>query len=189
MNAPRRVPRPHWLFALLLAFALVAHPQSETGGTVSGLVKDGGGRLFPALITLRNVANGAEIKMLSDRKGNFRFPEVAPGLYAVRVNAPVAHEPWRFRGMAGTVLNGFTLAASGEWRTGLPYTMRTTGSIPAPSCSYYNWLAAGGPSGGPNCLKAVSEPNGVITDEEVPISGLGASLNGSGGEDLIPPVG
>ncbi|MBB6146895.1 hypothetical protein HNQ77_004876 [Silvibacterium bohemicum] len=101
----------------------------------------------------------------------------------------IAHEPWRLRGLAGRMFNGFTLAATGEWRTGLPYTMRTLGSIPAPSCSYYDWLAAGGPNGGPNCLKAVTQPNGVITDGNVPISGLGASLNGSGGEDLIAPVG
>ena len=101
----------------------------------------------------------------------------------------VAHEPWRFGGMTGTILNGFTLAATGEWRSGLPYSMRTTGSIPTPSCSYYNWLVAGGANGGANCLKAVTQPNGVITDEYVPIAGLGASLNGSGGEDLIAPVG
>jgi hypothetical protein len=101
----------------------------------------------------------------------------------------VMHEPWRLRGFAGNMLNGFTLAAAGEWRTGLPYTMRTTGSIPTPSCSYYDWLVAGGPNGGPNCLKAVSQPNGVITDEQVPIPGLGASLNGSGGEDMVAPVG
>jgi Carboxypeptidase regulatory-like domain len=101
----------------------------------------------------------------------------------------VAHEPWRFRGMTGTILNGFTLAATGEWRSGLPYSMRTTGPVPTPSCSYYNWLVAGGPNGGGNCLKAVTQPNGVITDERVPIPGLGASLNGSGGEDLIAPVG
>jgi hypothetical protein len=101
----------------------------------------------------------------------------------------VAHEPWRFRGLAGKMLNGFTLAAAGEWRTGLPYSMRTVGPVPTPSCSYYNWLAAGGPNGGGNCLKAVTQPGGVITDEDVPIPGLGGSLNGSGGEDLIAPVG
>ena len=101
----------------------------------------------------------------------------------------VAHEPWRFRGLSGKILNGFTLAGTGEWRTGLPYSMRTTGSIPTPSCSYYNWLVAGGPAGGSSCLQVVTQPGGVITDEHVPIPGLGASLNGSGGEDLIAPVG
>jgi hypothetical protein len=35
----------------------------------------------------------------------------------------------------------------------------------------------------------VNQPGGVITGTYVPISGLGASLNGSGGEDLIAPVG
>lgn len=32
--------------------------------------------------------------MLSDRKGNFRFAEVAPGNYAVRINTP-GFAPWR----------------------------------------------------------------------------------------------
>jgi hypothetical protein len=99
VNDPHRIPRPHWLLLLLLASTLTAHSQSDTGGTVAGLVKDGGGRLFPALITLRNVANGAEIQMLSDRKGNFRFPEIAPGLYSMRVNAP-GFAPWRATNVA-----------------------------------------------------------------------------------------
>ena len=117
-----------------------------------------------------------------------RIPQLATFLLLLSM-CIVAHEPWRRRGLAGRVFNGYTLATTGEWRTGLPYTMRTTGSIPAPSCSYYNWLIAGGPNSGPNCLKAVNQPGGVITDEEVPITGLGASLNGSGGEDLLAPVG
>jgi len=99
----------------------------------------------------------------------------------------VAHEPWRFEGFAGRLLNGYTLATAGEWRTGLPYTMRTTGAIPALSCSYEEWLNAGGPNGGANCA-AINDP-GVILGSAVSISGLGASLNGSGGDNRIPQVG
>lgn len=73
---------------------LPASPQSDTGGSVAGVVKDAGGRLFMSLITLRNTANGSESQMLSDRKGNFRFAEVAPGNYAVRINTP-GFAPWR----------------------------------------------------------------------------------------------
>lgn len=99
----------------------------------------------------------------------------------------VAHEPWRFSGFARTLLNGYTLAVAGEWRTGLPYTMRTTGAIPALACSYEEWLNAGGPNGGSNCA-AINDP-GVILGTAVSISGLGASLNGSGGDNRIPEVG
>ena len=103
--------------------------------------------------------------------------------------AVVLREPWRLRGAAGQFFGGFALAATGDWRSGLPYSMRTAGAIPTPSCSYVDWLIAGGPNGGANCLKAVQQPNGVIVGSSVPIAAIGASLNGSGGEDFIPGVG
>jgi hypothetical protein len=90
-----RTLRPHCVsLFLILSLSSTLCAQSDTGGSIAGLVKDVGGRLFPALITLRNTANGSESQMLSDRKGNFRFAEVAPGNYAVRVNAP-GFAPWR----------------------------------------------------------------------------------------------
>jgi Carboxypeptidase regulatory-like domain len=101
----------------------------------------------------------------------------------------VAHVPWRFNGFAGSLLNGYMLSTYGEWRTGLPYTMRTMGSVPVSECSYQEWLQAGGPNGGANCVISTINPGGVITGTGVPIPGIGASLNGSGGEDLIPQVG
>lgn len=102
----------------------------------------------------------------------------------------VLREPWRPRGGMGLFLGGYTLAATGAWRTGLPYSMRSAGSTPTPSCSYQDWLIAGGATGhGGDCLKAVTQPNGVIVGAAVPIAGLGPGLNGSGGEDLILPIG
>ena len=106
----------------------------------------------------------------------------------------VAREPWRLRGPAGMMFGGYSLAAAGAWHTGLPYSMRTEGTVPTPSCSYENWLNAGGATGdGANCLKAVQQPDETLTNNtagmSVPIAGLGPSLNGSGGEDLIPPIG
>ncbi|MFP5229701.1 MAG: carboxypeptidase regulatory-like domain-containing protein [Acidobacteriota bacterium] len=106
----------------------------------------------------------------------------------------VLREPWRLEGPAGLLLGGYSLAGAGAWRTGLPYTMRTLGGVPTPSCSYANWLNAGGATGdGPNCLQAVSQPDATFTDNTagmaVPIASLGGSLNGSGGEDLIPAIG
>jgi hypothetical protein len=92
------------------------------------------------------------------------------------------------------MFGGYSLASAGAWRTGLPYSMRTMGGTPTPSCSYANWLNAGGATGdGANCLKVVMQADETFTNNTagmaVPIPSLGASLNGSGGEDLIPPIG
>jgi hypothetical protein len=106
----------------------------------------------------------------------------------------VMREPWRLRGPAGMMFGGYSLAAAGAWRTGLPYSMRTVGGTPTLSCSYENWLDAGGATGnGANCLKAVTQADETFTNNTagmaIPIPSLGGSLNGSGGEDLIPPIG
>lgn len=105
--------------------------------------------------------------------------------------AVVLRTPWHLHGTAESLLGGYALAATGDWHKGLPYTMRTLGPVPAPACSYQNWLIAGGASsGGANCLKAVQQPGGVIVNgAPVPIASLGTSLNGAGGEDLIPGIG
>ena len=106
--------------------------------------------------------------------------------------AVVAREAWRPRGATGAFLGGYTLAATGDWRTGLPFSMRTAGSIPSPSCSYQDWLSAGGATGnGADCLKIVQQPNATFDagTVSVPVASLGSSLNGSGGEDLILPIG
>jgi hypothetical protein len=103
--------------------------------------------------------------------------------------AVVVREPWRPR---SALFGGYSLSAVGEWRTGLPYSMRTVGPAPTPSCSYQDWLNAGGATGdGANCLRVVQQPNAVLEEPgtAVRIPSLGPSLNGSGGEDLIPLIG
>jgi hypothetical protein len=97
----------------------------------------------------------------------------------------IAQTPWHFRGLAGALFNGYSLGTSGEWRTGLPYSMRTTGAIPAPSCSYQEYLEYG-----TSC--ASISMSGVIlggANSGARISGLGASLNGYGGNNILPQVG
>ena len=111
--------------------------------------------------------------------------EHGPSNFDVRQRAAggvVLHEPWQFRHIARKLFNGYTLAASGEWRTGLPYSMRTTGSIPSPACSYLEYLQSG-----QDCA-AINDP-GVIIGSTVSIPGLGANLNGSGGDNFLPQVG
>lgn len=118
---------------------------------------------------------------------NYDVRQRVAGGFAVR-------EPWRLHGPAGMLLGGYALAGTGAWRTGLPWSMRTMGGAPTPSCSYENWLNAGGATGdGANCLQAVTQPDETFTDNTagmaIPMASLGDSLNGSGGEDLIPPIG
>src|ERR1700749_83185 len=82
---------------LCLFFSSILHlapAQSATGGSVAGQITGPSGNSFRALVTLRNIATGTQLQPLSDARGTFRFPEVAPGNYAVRVNAPGA-APWR----------------------------------------------------------------------------------------------
>lgn len=91
MNDRHGIVRPPWIALLLLLLAIAFHlasPQSGTGGSVAGQVADSGGRLFAALVTLRNTATGSQSQMLCDHNGNFRFAELAPGAYSVRVSAP-----------------------------------------------------------------------------------------------------
>jgi hypothetical protein len=71
--------------------------------------------------------------------------------------ATVLYEtPWKLHNWAGTLADGWSAAAVGQYRSGLPFTMRTGGSIPG----FYNDL-------------------GQLVD------GIGPSINGSGGDNRI----
>ena len=72
--------------------------------------------------------------------------------------------PWKLSGLIGTFLNGFAASPTLSAQTGLPFTMRTAGSIPD--------------------LHFVDELNRLQVQ-----SGLGYSINGSGGDNRIPGVG
>lgn len=131
--------------------------------------------------SLSHVYDPANLK-LERGTSNFDIRQRASGGVIARV-------PWRINGFFGRLVNGYMLSTLGSWRTGRPYTLRTEGGVPTPLCSNYDWLAAGGPNGGSNCLQDVTTPGGVITDGARPVPGLGPSLNGSGGQDLIPQIG
>ncbi len=81
----------------------------------------------------------------------------------------VAHTPWRIHGFWGYLANGYLVAPVVELRTGLPFTMRTTGSVPSLECSYQQFLL------------------GICPATRV--SWLGSGINGSGGDNRIPAVG
>jgi len=102
----------------------------------------------------------------------------------------ILRTPWRFEGFFAPLLNGYMLSSSGSWRTGLPYSMRTTGSIPVSECSYEQYEQYGGVySGGANCVTSTVNSGGVILGAGVPIPAIGASLNGSGGQPILPQIG
>jgi len=73
----------------------------------------------------------------------------------------VAYEaPWKLRGMAGKLGNGWMLSGVGQARSGLPYTMRTSGSLAK-----------------------------KFTTTGAAIVGLGPGMNGSGGDNRVYGVG
>ena len=76
----------------------------------------------------------------------------------------VLKTPWHVHGLLGLAANGFELAPTAEVRDGLPYSMQTSGSIPA--MHYID----------------------TVNRKEI-LSGLGASINGSGGANRIAEVG
>jgi len=69
--------------------------------------------------------------------------------------------PWKLHGLAGRLANGWMLSGTGQFRSGMPYTMRTSGSL--------------------------AEEFNVATG--VAIVGLGPGMNGSGGDNRVYGVG
>ena len=76
----------------------------------------------------------------------------------------VARVPWHVHGFWGKLVNGYSLAPVVELRTGLPFSMRTTGAVPT--------------------LEYLDSVN--RTEK---LTGLGPSINGSGGDNRIAAVG
>jgi hypothetical protein len=70
-------------FVAVLAMALPAAAQ-ETRGSIEGLVKDGTGGVLPG-VTVQAVqrSTSAKASAVTDANGIYRFPSLAPGVYAV----------------------------------------------------------------------------------------------------------
>ena len=93
--------------------------------------------------------------------------EYGPSNFDVRQRVTgylLMRSPFRAHGLAGTLVNGYAVAPTLSAQTGLPFTMRSGGSIPA--------------------LRYYDSVNRLETQ-----SGLGYSINGSGGDNRIPGVG
>ena len=68
-------------FALLVAVPAVAQ---ETRGSIEGVVKDTTGGVLPGVTVEATLAGGAPLTTVTDAKGVYRFPAVAPGKYVVK---------------------------------------------------------------------------------------------------------
>jgi hypothetical protein len=77
----------------------------------------------------------------------------------------VYRAPWKLRGLAGKLGNGWMVSGVGQFRSGLPYTMRTSGSLP----NKYGLTSSG--------------------DIALVGLGLGPGINGSGGDNRVYGVG
>lgn len=68
--------------------------------------------------------------------------------------------------------------------------MRTMGAVPVSECSYQQYEQYGGVyGGGANCVTDTVNSGGVILGSGVPVPAIGSSLNGSGGQAILPQVG
>ena len=74
--------------AFLVTFSAPASAQSDNS-SLSGAVTDASGALVPnAKVTVHNAATGAENVAATNSSGNFTFPNVQPGSYTLRIEAP-----------------------------------------------------------------------------------------------------
>lgn len=76
------------LLAVLLTTACICNAQSAATATLSGHVTDPQGALIPgASVVARNIETGIEQTTQTTSEGFYRFPNLRPGVYQVRVNA------------------------------------------------------------------------------------------------------
>ena len=91
--------------------------------------------------------------------------------------AMVVYEaPWKLRNWASRVGDGWMLSAIGQFRSGLPYTMRVAGSLP--ECIVGAGITP--------CSTSFAGLNAAVGD---PIVGLGPGMLGSGGDNRVFGVG
>jgi hypothetical protein len=80
--------------------------------------------------------------------------------------------PWKLRGTAGKLGNGWMLSGVGQARSGRPYTMRTSGSLP-------NCFVSTG------VTPCTTSYPGLNATAGAAIAGLGPGMNGSGGDNRV----
>jgi Carboxypeptidase regulatory-like domain len=77
------------LAGMLLVFPWRTAAQGETTSAIGGQVTDVSGAAIPgATVTISNLETGLRRALKTDEEGRFSFPELKPGAYSVRVEAP-----------------------------------------------------------------------------------------------------
>src|SRR5580700_6889494 len=97
----RNTSRNAILDALAISFALlvlalvscacpcVARAQGETTSAITGDIADATGAAVPgATVTITNRATGFQRSVKTDGEGHFNFPQLKPGAYSVKAEAP-----------------------------------------------------------------------------------------------------
>jgi len=110
-----------------------------------------------------------------DPAANFR-EEYGTSNLDVRHSAAVMviyEAPWKLRGFAGLFANDWMLSGIGQFRGGLPYSMRVTGSLP--ECTVT--VGAG--------VTPCANPGLNPTTSSATIVGLRPGMNGSGGDNRV----
>jgi len=76
------------LAACLLFHPFLANAQSQTTGSIAGVVKDPAGAVVAgAEVTAKNNATGEERKTVTNKMGSYAVPLLPPGVYTVTVAA------------------------------------------------------------------------------------------------------
>jgi carboxypeptidase family protein len=88
----------------------------------------------------------------------------------------VFEAPWKLHSPAGKLANGWMISGIGQFRGGLPYTMRVSGSLP--ECVVSTGITLCAP-----------QNQGVSVTTGDYIVGLGPGMNGSGGDNRVYGVG
>jgi hypothetical protein len=79
----------YWIWvAVLVIFVKFAQGQGETTSAIVGSVVDpAGAAISGAIVTVANVENGLKRSVKTDDSGRFSFPQLKPGVYAVKAEA------------------------------------------------------------------------------------------------------
>ena len=70
------------MVALLMAWPVTAQEQR---GTIEGTIKDTSGAVLPGVTVEARSDNGAVLSTTTNESGMYRFPSLAPGMYALKV--------------------------------------------------------------------------------------------------------
>ena len=73
--------------AALMVTLLMAWPAAaqEQRGTIEGTIKDTSGAVLPGVTVEARSDNGAALSTTTNESGVYRFPSLAPGMYALKV--------------------------------------------------------------------------------------------------------